>query len=134
MAHPFLSDEWVAAAEAIRDRHLGPRPAPPVKVRMNLVVTAVPFGDDTVRAYVDTSEGALVLEKGVLDSPDVTVTTDYDTARALFVDQDPQTAMQAFMGGRIKVQGDLTKLLVLQSAPPDETGRRIAEEIKAITA
>ena len=134
MPHPFLSDEWIDAAEAIRDRYVDQGVAVPIEVRMNLVINAVPFGDSPLRAYLDTSGAGLVLEKGVLDKPDVTVTTDYETAKALFVEQDPQGAMQAFMGGRIKVQGDLTKLMVLQAAPPDETRQRISAEIKAMTS
>lgn len=133
VAHPFLSDEWIEAAEAIRDRYAGQGTAPPVKVRMNLVVTAVPFGPDKLNASLDTSDGVMALERGTLDKPDVTLTTDYETAKSLFVDQDPQAAMAAFMGGRIKVQGDLTKLMVLQAAPPDDTARRMGAEIREIT-
>jgi putative sterol carrier protein len=42
--------------------------------------------------------------------------------------------MQAFMAGRIKVQGDLTKLMLLQSVTPDERTRTVAAQLKAITA
>jgi hypothetical protein len=35
----------------------------------------------------------------------------YGTARSLFVQGDIQAVMQAFLGGRIKVDGDLSKLL-----------------------
>ncbi len=35
----------------------------------------------------------------------------YDTARSLFVQGDVQAVLQAFLGGRIKVDGDLSKLL-----------------------
>lgn len=133
MPHPFLSDEWIEAAEAIRARHTAERGTPPVKVRMNVIVNEMPFGDSTMRGYIDTSDGVLMLARGRLDAPDVTVTTDYQTAKALFVEQDVQVAMQAFMGGKIKVQGDLTKLMALQAGPLDDTARQISAEIKAIT-
>ena len=43
--------------------------------------------------------------------------------------------MQAFMGGKIKVQGDMMKMMAMQTAmPQDETAKTIAEEIKGITA
>ncbi len=43
--------------------------------------------------------------------------------------------MQAFMSGKIKVQGDMMKLMAMQTAIPiDETTDKIADEIKAITA
>jgi len=100
---------------------------------MNFIVTPMPFGDDPMRGYVDTSEGGLVLDRGRLDSPDVTITTDYTTAKALFVELDQQVAMQAFMAGKIKVQGDLTKLIALEAGPASDTARQIAAEVRAIT-
>ena len=42
--------------------------------------------------------------------------------------------MQAFMSGKIKIQGDMTKLMAMQGAPPDEFAKKVAEEIKAITS
>jgi putative sterol carrier protein len=53
----------------------------------------------------------------------------------LFVDQDPTASMQAFMGGRIKVEGDITRLMVMQtSIPQTDITDAVAAEIKAITA
>ena len=40
----------------------------------------------------------------------------YDTAKAILVDGDAQAAMQAFLSGRIKVEGDVTKMIALQTA------------------
>jgi putative sterol carrier protein len=75
------------------------------------------------------------MELGELDAPDATITTDYATAKAMFVDQDQAAGMQAFMSGKIKVQGDMMKMMAMQTAMPvDEFTRKIADEIKAITA
>ena len=134
MPHPFLSDEWLDEAKAIRDKYAGQGAAMAHKIKMNQVITAVPFGDGEVKLHMDTSDGELVMEKGHLDDADVTITTDYDTARKIFVDQDPQAGMQAFMSGKIKVQGDMMKLMQMQGTPPDETAKKVAEEIKDITA
>jgi putative sterol carrier protein len=42
--------------------------------------------------------------------------------------------MQAFMGGKVKVTGDMMKMMALQTAvPQSEITLKIAEEIKAIT-
>ena len=67
------------------------------------------------------------------DDADLTVTVDYETAKAILVDGNPQAGMQAFMSGKIKVQGDMTKMMALQAQPPDETAKQIAERIKEIT-
>ena len=135
MTHPFLSNEWMDAARAIREKYEDEVPEVTTSIRINQVVLDVPFGDGEVRSYLDTSSGHLTMELGELDEPDATITTDYETARALFVDQDQAVAMQAFMSGKIKVQGDMMKMMALQTAVPgNEFSDKIAEEIQAITA
>lgn len=135
MSHPFLSDEWMAAARAIREKYAGQTDKVTQSLKINQVITGAPFGEGTVESYLDTSSGDVVMALGRVDEPDVTVTTDYDTAKAIFVEQDAAAGMQAFMGGKIQVQGDMMKLMAMQAAmPTDEASRQIAEEIKAITA
>lgn len=135
MSHQFLSESWIEAARDIRHRYSGDVPAIDVVVRINVITTKVPFGDGSISAYIDTSNGSLEMELGSLEDSDLTVTTDYETARKLFVEQDPTASMQAFMAGRIKVEGDITRLMVMQtSLPQTETTEAVAAEIKAITA
>lgn len=134
MAHPFLSDEWIDEARALRAEFHG-RSAPiPHLVRMNLVVTEVPFGSGTVDAHLDTASGELDLETGHIDQPDLTVTVDYTTARAILVDGNPQAGMQAFMTGKVQVQGDMAKLLALQTVPPDPSAQELALRLREMTA
>jgi len=63
----------------------------------------------------------------------VKVTLDYETAKAILVDQNPQAGMQAFMAGKVKVEGDMTKLMAMQAAPPDPTSMEVAKKIQEIT-
>ena len=133
-AHPFLSEEWIEAARAIRAELEGKATVKPPPFRMNQVVTDVPFGDGEIRAHTDTTSGELVLELGHLDDPDLTVTLPYDTAKSLLVDQDQQAAMQAFMSGKIKVEGDMMKLMALQTTQVDPVALEAAARIKEITA
>ena len=130
--YPFLSDEWLEAAKKIREE--APAGTPPAHaVRMNQIITDVPFGEGTLNAHMDTSGGDVQMDMGHLENPDLTVTLDYVTAKAILVDGNPQAGMQAFMAGKIKVQGDMTKLMAMQQGPPDPTAQQVAEEIKAIT-
>jgi putative sterol carrier protein len=103
---------------------------------MNQVVTKVPFGDGTIHSHLDTSSGEIVMDLGHLENPDLVVTTDYETARTIFIGQDPQAGMQAFLSGKVKVQGDMTKMMLMQTTqqPDDELAKQIAAEIQAITA
>lgn len=135
MSHQFLSESWIEAARDIRHRYSGDVPAIDVVVRINVITTKVPFGEGSISAYIDTSNGGLEMELGSIEEADLTVTTDYETARKLFVEQDPTASMQAFMAGRIKVEGDITRLMVMQtSLPQTDKTEAVAAEIKAITA
>jgi putative sterol carrier protein len=134
MSHPFLSDEWMQAVREIREKYADSVPEVTAVIRINQVITDVPFGDGEITSYIDTSSGQMTMELGALDEADATVTTDYVTAKALFVDQDQAATMQAFMGGKIKVQGDMMKLMAMQtSLPSNDFTDKISEEIKAIT-
>ena len=135
MTHAFLSDEWMTAAKAVREKYAAQSTKVTISVKMNQIITDVPFGDGTLNVFLDTSSGDVVMDLGAMETPDLTVTTDYDTARKIFVDQDQAAGMQAFMSGKIKVQGDMMKMMALQTAmPQDEIAKRISSEIKDLTA
>ena len=122
------------AAKAIRSNYAGQAPKITAVIRINQVITDVPFGDGTILAYMDTSSGEMEVELGALENPDATVTTDWATARAIFGLNDQAAAMQAFMGGKIKVAGDMMKMMALQTQMPQtDITAKVAEEIKAIT-
>lgn len=131
--YKFLSEEWVAEAKAIRHRHAGESAAPAHTMRMNQIITDVPFGDGTVQSHLDTTGDEVKMDLGHLDAPDLTVTLDYETAKAILVDGNPQAGMQAFMAGKVKVEGDMSKLMAMQTAGVDPAAAKVAEEIQAIT-
>lgn len=132
--YQFLSPQWVEKAKEIRESHKSEDTSITATIRMNQIVTNLPFSSEELKTYVDTSDGILEIELGELENPDVTVVLDYDTAKAIFVDLDAQAGMQAFMAGKIKVTGDLTKLMALQtSIIPNENGLKIAQQIQEIT-
>jgi len=125
--YPFLSDEWIAEARKIRAEFAADpshqTTAAPASVRMNQVITDVPFGDGRLDAHLDTSSGTLEMETGHLEEADVTVTLDYATAKAIFVDGTLEAGMRAFMDGKVRVQGDMAKLIsALQQLAPPEPG------------
>ncbi len=131
--YAFLSPDWIEAARVVKQEHAHAAPAPSTSVRMNLVVEQMPFGEPTVDAHLDTSAGAIELELGHLEGADVKVSLDYTTAKAILVDGDGQAAMQAFMAGRIRVEGDMAKLLAFQATPPAGRALEAADQIRAIT-
>jgi putative sterol carrier protein len=132
--YPFLSDEWMIAARKVREEYAGQAQPVAHAVKMNQIITDVPFGEGTINSHMDTTSGQLEMELGHLDAADVTVTLDYETAKAIFVEGNPQAGMQAFMAGKIKVQGDMTKLMAMQQGTPDPKAQEIQQRIKELTA
>ena len=128
--HEVLSPAWIDAALALRDEYADQLPDPPTPVRMNLVVTDVPHGDeDEVSASIDTAETGLLPRLGHLPDPELTVTLEYDVAKSLFLDQDPEAVGQAFFGGRIRIDGDMSRIFLLQTIEPDPDQRELAHTV-----
>ena len=125
--HPFLSDEWLAAAKAIADE-AGAGAAAPTDITLNVVVTGGPQGDRELHF----SGGGF--ETGLLDEAPTKLTVPYAVARQMFVEGNQQAAMQAFMGGQIKVEGDMTKLMAMQSSGGGGADAATQAKLQEITA
>ena len=131
--HPFLSPEWMDEAKKIREEYRGKGGAAGPSIKMNQVITDVPFGEGTIDAHMDSSSGEMEMDLGHIDDAEVKVTVPYSVAKAIFVENNPQAGMQAFMAGQIKVEGDMTKLMAMQGGSPDPTAQEIAGKIAEIT-
>jgi hypothetical protein len=132
--YAFLSDKWLSEARKIRDEY-GAGGAPvPQGMKMNLVITEVPFGKGSIDAHMDSTDGLIEVELGHLQPADLQVRLDYLTAKAILVERDPQTGILAFMNGKIEVEGDMGKLMAFQSLPPDPKAQEMAERLRLITA
>lgn len=119
-AHPFLSSDWITAVKSIRDEYgdaIGP---PAIDLAANVVITSTPFDAD-VRGHLDARGSTIMLEEGHLDDPDFTIEMPYDVARQIFVDRDPQALIPVLFGGKVKLTGDSSKILLLAGAftPPE---------------
>ena len=109
--YPFLSDQWFDAADRLIKEH-GTGAPPTTNLVMNLEVAD---GDKTVEFHMGSKDGATLFGKGHADGADLTLSTDMDTAREVFVAGNQQAGMQAFMSGKVRVQGDMTKLMMAQA-------------------
>jgi putative sterol carrier protein len=130
-AYAFLSDDWLREVRRVVDEH-GIEVPDGVDVTLNLVVTETPFEEDR-RVHLAVQRGAAVWSAGQLADADLTLTTDYDTARAIFMTGDPQSALQAFMEGKVKIQGDLTKLMAAQASGVAPGSPGLASALTEIT-
>jgi putative sterol carrier protein len=128
VAHEFLSEDWLAAVEGLRDE--APEPAAAMKdLVISINVVEGPSGD--VQVHMKGGH----FERGPAEDAPTKLTVPYDVAKAMFIEGNPQAAMQAFMAGKIKVEGDMTKLMAMQSAgPPSAEQQAFQEKLKEITA
>ena len=128
MPHPFLSDPWLDAVEALREE--APEPPPAMKdLTLNIVVAGGPDGEKEVHM------SAGQFGRGLVDGAPTKLTVPYDVAKAIFIEGNQQAGMQAFMSGQINVEGDMTKLMTMQAgagaATPEQTA--FQEKIQALT-
>ena len=122
--YQFLSDPWFDAAEKLIQEHQPE--APPTNLVMNLEVAD---GDETIKFFMGAKDGEVLFGKGTTDGADLTMSTDIDTARAVFVSGDQQAGMQAFMAGKVRVQGDMTKLMMQGGGGANPTLTAALQEI-----
>ncbi|MBJ7282029.1 MAG: SCP2 sterol-binding domain-containing protein [Acidimicrobiia bacterium] len=130
--YPFLSDDWFAAVAVLIQDHGDDAPAHANMV-MNLTVTDTPFGAER-QLHMGASDGKGRVGIGHDDAGEITITTDYDTAKQIFISGDPQAGMQAMMSGKLKIQGDMSKLMSMaQQGGAPAGGPALAEAIQGIT-
>ena len=130
---PFLSDDWFTQAAELRKEYADIPVQPAAQdLQVNLRLTGGPHGD--TEAHLAPGDGGLAIGKGFLADAPTTVTLGHDAAREMFVNGNMQPAMQAFMKGEIKVEGDMTKVMALQQAgAPGPRQQELQQKIQAIT-
>ena len=130
MPHTFLSDDWLAEAKKIAEEFSGDAPSGPGSdIQVNVTVTDGPEGDRELHM----ANG--VFDTGHIDGAPTKLTLPYEVAKDMFVNGNQQAAMQAFMSGQIKVEGDMTKLMAMQTAGASDPNRdKVQERLKEITA
>lgn len=128
MAHAFLSDSWFDEVARLTDEINPEVPAVIQDLKINMVVTGTPDGDREMR--LDAGR----FERGLVDDAPTKLTVPYETAQKMFVENDQQASMQAFMSGQIKVEGDMAKLMQMQAAgAPSPESVKLSEKIREMT-
>lgn len=132
MTYPFLSDEWLDAIGALIESRQGEIPAD-TDVVLNVEVTATPFEDDR-HFHLGARAGVGAFGRDPNPEADVSMSCDYETAASVFVSGDPAAALTAFVAGKIRIQGDVSKLMSggVLAAMPLVTAE-LADEVMALT-
>ncbi len=123
----WLTQEWLD--ETCRMADSQPE-RPGASARMQYVVTGGPDGE--VRYYWILENGKLQESKlGDLDGAEVTMTQTYDDA--MKIQKGELDANAAFMQGRIKVAGNMAKLMALMPLTNAPEYKELQKQIQEIT-
>jgi predicted lipid carrier protein YhbT len=123
----YLSQEWLDEGRKLSDEF---PERPGASARMQYVVSGAPGGD--VKYYWVLENGKILESKiGEDANADFTITTTYDDAKKIQDGElDPNAA---FMQGRMKVTGNMGKLMALMPLTQSPEYKAIQEKIRAVT-
>jgi putative sterol carrier protein len=106
--HRYLTHEWLEAAQLAAESDTALAAATKdVHLTVQHVVTGGPGGDATFHVAID--DGRVHVVSGTVADATVTFIQDWDTASA--ISRGELSAQGAFMAGRVRVRGDLPKLI-----------------------
>lgn len=110
----FLSNEYMETATTTMNADPGfVDAAADAALQMQFVVTDVP-GEGEVPYYIRLADGQGEMARGEIENPDATVRHSYQTAVKLSRGEINQQI--AFMTGKLRVSGNLAKLMIHQGA------------------
>lgn len=126
----FLSDAWFTEVEQLIAAAGDLKIPPAMKdVALNITVTDAPTGGDVA---VHVADG--IFARGHIAAAPTSVRLAAPLARRIFVDADSVAGVQAFLAGEIQVDGDLAKLVAMQTTEPSAQQMALAKQISAVTA
>ena len=112
----FLSEDHMAAGTAALNDDAG-FGAAMTNVDLGLQFSVIDAPDGEIDYYLTVGDGAAVLALGTLDDADASVSSDYDTSSAIA--KGELNVQMAFMTGKIKVGGNMAKIMMHQNVLND---------------
>ena len=123
----WLSQEWLDESKKLAESQ---PERPGASARMQYVVTGGPDGD--IKYYWVLEDGKLLESQlGEAADSDFTLSMSYDDAKK--IQQGELDANAAFMQGRMKVTGNMAKLISLLPLTNSPEYRALQEQIREIT-
>ena len=113
MAVKFLSEDWINAVNDVlatdEDYRSG---TATTDITLQFDVAGAPGGD--VQYTIAMAGGATTFALGAADGVDATINNDYETAAA--ISRGDLNTQAAFISGKLKVDGNLAKIMMNQAA------------------
>ncbi len=123
----WLTQEWFDETRKMADSQ---PERPGASARMQYIVTGGPDGE--VKYYWVLENGKILESQlGEMSDPEVTMTTSYDDS--LKIQKGELDANAAFMQGRIKVSGNMAKLMALMPLTNAPEYKELQKQIQEIT-
>lgn len=124
----FLTQAWFDKVNELTTQAGDLNLPPNIKsLSINLHVNDAPEGQADASFYDGN------IHQGLKEGASTTLSLDTDTLRAVFLERDMNKAMEAFMTGKIKVDGDMGQLMAIQTAQPSAEQKQLFQNILAMT-
>lgn len=123
----FLTDAWFEQVEQFGNE-AGELNLPPALADMVINLKVAEEGQDIEANFADG-----LLHRGLNADATTTLLLDRETLQSIITDFDMNEIMGAFMGGKIRVEGDMSQLMALQTARPSTEQKELFKRIKSMT-
>ena len=123
----FLTNEWFEQVEQM-GQEAGELNLPPALASM---VVNLKVSDTQQDIEANFTNG--LLHRGLNDAATTTLLLDRSILQSIITDFDTNEIMGAFMGGKIRVEGDMSQLMAVQTARPSDEQKELYMRIKSMT-
>ena len=123
----FLTDEWFEQVEKMGSE-AGELNLPPALANMIINLKVSDTEKDIEANFADG-----LLHRGLNDAATTTLLLDRSILQSIITDFDTNQIMGAFMSGKIRVEGDMSQLMAVQTARPSSEQKELYTRIKSMT-
>jgi hypothetical protein len=128
MRYEFLSDEWFTQVDQMIAA-AGDLQIPPAMKAVDINVTIRKPDGET---HVYLKDG--LFTRGHQAGAAAKMTLPVELARKIIVDADVAAGVQGFLTGEIQIEGDLAKVVAMQTVEPSDAQKALTKKIASVTA
>lgn len=123
----FLTDAWFDDVEKLGSE-AGELNLPPALANMVINLKVSDTDKDIEANFADG-----LLHRGLNDNATTTLLLDRSILQSIITDFDTNEIMGAFMSGKIRVEGDMSQLMAVQTARPSAEQKELYKRVKSMT-
>lgn len=124
----FLTQAWFDQVQQLTENAGELNLSPTLKnLKINLKIHNAPNGDMEASFYDGN------IHQNFIDNATTTVSLDAQILRAILLEKNINQAMEAFMSGKIRIEGDMGQLLSLQTVNLSQEQKQLFKNIVQMT-